>query len=65
MLRHLLNYTVRNCCNIGTCQSTICYVDWISYAGCNNLCLNIMYSKDFCDVTNQVDTRLGNIIQTS
>ena len=41
MLCHLFDYTVRNCCNVCTCKCAVCYMDRVTNACCNYLCLNL------------------------
>ena len=62
---HLLDYFVRNRRDIGTCECALCYMHGVSYACCDNLRLDIMESEDLCNGVDEVDTRLGNIIETS
>ena len=62
---HLLDYLVRYCCNICSCQCTFCYMDWITYTCCDNLCLNSCYFEHLYDLCNEVNSLCRNVIQTS
>ena len=59
-------YNVWNCCDISTCKRTVDYMNRISYAGCNDLRINvIIHSKDISDSADQIHTWCRNIIKSS
>ena len=58
MLCHLLDYRIWYCCNISSCQSAVCYMDRITDACRNDLCINTVVVKDSGDRLDQIDTRL-------
>ena len=62
MLCHLLDYLVRDGRNIGTCKCAVCYMDRVTDGCCNDLCVISVNIKDLCDLTDQFDTRLADVI---
>ena len=65
MFYHLFDYCIWNRCDISTCQRTICYVDRISYACCDDLCIQTGNIEDLSNLADQIHTSCGNIIQSS
>ena len=65
MFCHLFNDCVWNGCDISTCQCTVGYMDRISYACCDDLCVQTCYLENLSDLTDQIHTSCGNIIQSS
>ena len=65
MLCHLLDYLVRDGRNIGTCKCAVCYMDRVTDGCCNNLCVISVNIKDLCDLADQFDTRLADVIQSA
>ena len=66
MFGHLNDHFIGNRGNISSCQSTIRYMDRITDAGSNDLCIDILcHIKNICDLTYQINTVSGNIINSS
>ena len=61
---HLLDYFIRNRRDISACKCTLCYMHGVSYACRDDLCLDIMESEDLCNSVDEIDTWLGDIIET-
>ena len=62
MLCHLLDYLVRDGRNIGACKCAVCYMDRVTDGCCNNLGVISVNIKDLCDLADQFDTRLADVI---
>ena len=65
MMGHLLDHLIGNGGDIGSGQSALRHMHRMAHAGGNDLCLDIVKVKDLRNRLDQVDARLGNIIQTS
>ena len=63
---HLLDYFVRNKSRYRHLRvRTLLHMHGVSYACRDDLCLDIMESEDLCNSVDEIDTRLGDIIETS
>ena len=62
MFGHLYDYVVWNSCNIGTCKCAVCYMDRVTDGCCNNLGVLSVNIKNLCDLADQFDTRLADVI---
>ena len=65
MLGHLLDYGVRNGCDVCTCKCAIGYMDGITNACCDDLGIDTSNVEDLSDLTNQIHTSLADVIKTA
>ena len=65
MMGHLLDHLIGNGGDIGSGQSALRHMHRMAHAGGNDLCLDIVKVKDLRNRLDQVDARLGNIVQTA